>query len=80
MAYGELGPTHHSIEDLAWMRAFNLNLIVPPTHETAQAIRAAAAMDGPVFVRLSRMPVPDCSALPRHSKSAGPKPCMKAWT
>ena len=30
MAYGELGPTHHSIEDLAWLRAIaNLTVIVP---------------------------------------------------
>ena len=30
MAYGELGPTHHSIEDLAWLRAIaNLPVIVP---------------------------------------------------
>lgn len=61
VAYGELGPTHHSIEDLAWTRAIaNLTVIVPadPT-ETAQALRVAAAYDGPVFLRLSRMPVPD---------------------
>ena len=60
MAYGELGPTHHSIEDLAWTRAIaNLTVIVPADPiETAQAVRAAAAMDGPVFLRISRMPVP----------------------
>lgn len=60
IAYGELGPTHHSIEDLAWLRLFNnLKLIVPADPwETEQAIRAAAAFDGPVFVRLSRMAVP----------------------
>jgi len=61
VAYGELGPTHHSIEDLAWTRAIaNMTVIVPadPT-ETAQALRVAAAYDGPVFLRLSRMPVPD---------------------
>lgn len=60
IAYGELGPTHHSIEDLAWLRPLtNLTLIVPSDPwETEQAIRAAAAMDGPVFVRVSRMPVP----------------------
>ena len=60
MAYGELGPTHHSIEDLAWTRAIaNMTVVVPadPT-ETASAVRAAAAFDGPVFLRLSRMPVP----------------------
>jgi len=61
MAYGELGPTHHSIEDLAWTRAIaNLTVIVPADpFETGQAVRAAAAMDGPVFLRVSRLPVPD---------------------
>ncbi|MCV2394205.1 transketolase family protein [Actinotalea sp. M2MS4P-6] len=61
MAYGELGPTHHSIEDLAWLRTIpGLTVIVPadPT-ETAQAIRWAAAHDGPVFIRVARMGVPD---------------------
>jgi len=34
MAYGELGPTHHSIEDLAWTRALaNLTVIVPADPE-----------------------------------------------
>ncbi len=66
VAYGELGPTHHSIEDLAWLRLLtNLTLIVPSDPwETEQAIRAAAALDGPVFIRVSRMPVP---ALPRRN-------------
>ena len=64
MAYGELGPTHHSIEDLAWTRAIaNLTVIVPADPvETAAAVRAAAAIDGPVFLRLSRMPVPAVAA------------------
>ncbi len=60
MAYGELGPTHHSIEDVAWTRAIaNLTVIVPADPvETAQAVRAVAAFDGPVFLRVSRLPVP----------------------
>ena len=60
LAYGELGPTHHSIEDMAWMRAIgNMTVIAPADPvETAGAMRAAAAYDGPVFLRLSRMPVP----------------------
>jgi transketolase len=60
VAYGELGPTHHSIEDLAWTRAIaNMTVIVPADPvETAAAVRAIAAFDGPVFLRLSRMPVP----------------------
>jgi len=61
LAYGQLGPTHHSIEDLAWTRAIaGLKVVAPadPT-ETAQAVEAAAQVDGPVFLRLSRMPVPE---------------------
>jgi len=60
MAYGELGPTHHSIEDLAWLRAIaNLIVIVPADPiETEQALRFAAAHRGPVFLRISRMGVP----------------------
>jgi transketolase len=60
MAYGELGPTHHSIEDMAWLRAIaNLTVIVPADPlETGQAVRWAAAEHGPVFLRISRMGVP----------------------
>ena len=60
MAYGELGPTHHSIEDIAWLRAIdNMTIVVPADPvETAAAMRWAAATDGPVFIRVSRMSVP----------------------
>jgi transketolase len=60
MAYGELGPTHHSIEDLAWLRTIpGLTVIAPSDpEETAQAVRWAAAHTGPVFLRVSRMGVP----------------------
>jgi len=60
VAYGELGPTHHSIEDLAWLRAiWGLNIVVPADPvETRAAVRAAYEMDGPVFIRTSRTPVP----------------------
>jgi transketolase len=60
MAYGELGPTHHSIEDLAWLRAIaNMTVIVPADPvETAQVVEAAASIYGPMFIRISRLPVP----------------------
>ncbi|KKB07068.1 transketolase [Devosia geojensis] len=60
VAYGELGPTHHSIEDMAWLRPLsNLTVIVPSDPwETAEAVRFAARHEGPVFIRVSRMPVP----------------------
>ena len=61
MAYGELGPTHHSIEDIAWLRAIdNMTIVVPADPiETAAAMRWAAEVEGPVFIRVSRMSVPE---------------------
>lgn len=61
LAYGELGPTHHSIEDLAWLRAISgLTVVVPADrNETRAAVRWAAASDGPIFLRVSRFKVPD---------------------
>ncbi len=60
LAYGPLGGTHHSIEDIAWLRAIaNMTIIVPADSlETEQAVRAAADVIGPVYLRLSRMGVP----------------------
>lgn len=60
MAYGELGPTHHSIEDLAWTRVIpNLAVVVPADPaETRAAMLWAKDYTGPVFLRISRMPVP----------------------
>ena len=61
VAYGELGATHHSIEDFAWLRVLTTITTIAPADawETAQAVKWAAAHDGPVYLRLSRMPVPD---------------------
>jgi transketolase len=59
LAYGQLGATHHSIEDLAWTRIIpNLTVIVPadPT-ETEQVMRYSLEHVGPMFLRISRMPV-----------------------
>ena len=60
MAYGQLGPTHHSIEDLAWMRVLpNLTVIVPADPvETATAMRYSLIHEGPMFLRIARVPVP----------------------
>ena len=61
MAYGELGPTHHSIEDFAWIRALpNVPVVAPADrNETAAVIKWAAAYTGGCFLRLSRVGVPD---------------------
>ena len=61
MAYGELGPTHHSIEDLSWTRAIaNLKVVVPADRaQTRSAVRWAASGGGPVYMRIPRFKVPD---------------------
>jgi transketolase len=60
LAYGALGPTHHSIEDLSWLRAVaGLPVVVPADPvQTAQAVRWAAANPGPSYLRIPRFPVP----------------------
>ncbi|MFC9428862.1 transketolase family protein [Streptomyces sp. NPDC056987] len=60
MAYGELGPTHHSIEDLSWMRAVpGLDIIVPADPaQTRSAVRWAAGSGRPTYIRVPRFKVP----------------------
>lgn len=57
---GEDGGSHQSVEDLAIMRAVpNMTVLCPADGpETSAAIRAAAAFEGPVYVRLGRSKVP----------------------
>jgi transketolase len=64
MAYGELGPTHHSVEDLSWLRALpGLDIIVPADRgQTRQALRAAVEHPRPTFIRVGRHKVPDVTA------------------
>ncbi len=56
-----LGPTHHSTEDFAWVRAIpNVPIIAPADRiETAAAVEWAKSHVGPCFLRLSRVGVPD---------------------
>ncbi len=53
---GEDGGSHQSVEDIALMRVLpNMTVIVPAdAGETRAAVRAAAALDGPVYLRLGR--------------------------
>ncbi len=56
VSYGALGTTHHSLHDLAVLRAINnLTIIVPADNfETREAIRFAAKATKPVFVRFGK--------------------------
>src|SRR5882724_4654943 len=56
VSYGALGTTHHSLHDLAVLRAINnLTILVPADNfESRQAILAAAKATKPMFVRFGK--------------------------
>jgi transketolase len=60
LTVGEDGGSHQSIEDIALMRTLpGMTVIVPcDAVEVRKAIFAAAEYDGPVYLRLARLPAP----------------------
>lgn len=68
VSYGALGTTHHSLHDLAALRAINnIQIIVPADNfEAREAVKAAAASDKPVYLRFGKAPLYD---LPRKDDS-----------
>ncbi len=56
LAYGTLGPTHHSLEDMAILRALPNMTVISPCDpiESRKATRAASEHPGPVYIRLGR--------------------------
>jgi transketolase len=59
VSYGPLGSTHHSLHDIAVLRAIHNLIIVAPADnwETEQAVRAAAKSRIPVYVRFGKKPL-----------------------
>ena len=57
---GEDGGSHQAIEDLALMRVLpGMTVLVPSdANECSQCVEAAAAIDGPVYIRTSRLATP----------------------
>lgn len=57
---GEDGGSHQAIEDVALMRSIpGMTVIVPcDANETLRAVKAATELQGPVYLRLSRLPSP----------------------
>lgn len=55
------GATHHSVSDIAFFRALPHMTVLSPADavETRAVVRAAAKIDGPVYMRISRAEVPD---------------------
>ncbi len=56
VAFGQGGPTHHAVEDVALLRAVPGMTVLAPSDgfEMAAALRAALALDGPVYLRTGR--------------------------
>jgi transketolase len=56
VSYGALGSTHHSLHDVAALRAIhNISIVVPADNfETREAIRAAAKSTKPMFIRFGK--------------------------
>lgn len=61
VSLGEDGGSHQSVEDIALMRAIPTMVILQPADatETEKMVFAAAKYDGPVYLRLGRLPVAD---------------------
>lgn len=60
VSYGALGSTHHSLHDLAALRAINNLILVVPAdnHEARCAVEAAWRADYPVYLRFGKKPMP----------------------
>jgi transketolase len=60
VSYGALGSTHHSLHDIAALRAINNIVIVVPADnfETRETIKAAAASDKPFFIKFGKKNMP----------------------
>jgi transketolase len=56
VSYGALGSTHHSLHDLAALRAIhNVTVVAPADNfETRRAVEAAAAAERPVYLRFGK--------------------------
>jgi transketolase len=56
LSYAELGPTHHSLEDMAIMRTLPGMTVLAPcdANELRGALRAALRHEGPVYIRIGK--------------------------
>lgn len=64
VSYGALGTSHHSLQDIAVMRAIpGISIVLPcDSHQTGKMTEVLAEYEGPVYVRMGRNAVPDVYA------------------
>jgi transketolase len=68
LSYAGLGPTHHSCEDIAFLRSIPNMVVICPgdAFEVRAALRAALAQDHPVYIRMGKKGEPKVhSEVPR---------------
>ena len=61
LSYASLGPTHHSMEDVAILRTLpNMTVLCPSgPEETAEGLAAALKLRAPIYIRLGKKGEPD---------------------
>jgi transketolase len=69
VSYGALGSTHHSLHDIAALRAIhNVEIIAPADNtETREAVRYAATAGHPVYLRFGKAAMFDLPGVPFES-------------
>jgi transketolase len=65
LAYAGLGPTHHALEDIAFLRSIpNVRVICPSDpFEVKQSLNEAIKTDGPIYLRLGKKGEPNINSL-----------------
>lgn len=68
LSYAELGPTHHSLEDIAILRTLPNMCIVAPCDamELRLTLRAALQQENPVYIRIGKKGEPDIHTTPMN--------------
>ena len=66
LSYADLGPTHHSLEDLAILRTLPGMTVLAPCDgiELRLLLRAALSQDGPVYMRIGKKGEPQVHRVP----------------
>lgn len=82
LSVGEDGATHQCIEDIALMRAIPGMTVICPAdaNETRAAVQAIAAYHGPVYLRLSRLPVESVTDISGYRFKIGKSVTLRTGT
>lgn len=73
LSYAGLGPTHHALEDISFLRSIpNVTVICPAdSHEVKESLKVAIKTNGPVYLRLGKKGEPDIPCLKNYNFKIG---------